>query len=1103
MSLTEDTPPQPPQRERYLTALLEVQQILLATKDSNPFPELLKVLGKVSGASRAYLYEYQRQGDLQGNGKAGRIPRLWAQWCAPGISPRQGDMEPLEACFPAGIDQLEQGHPLNFQPGTLPVAQYLEQLQINALLYVPVQLDGGLWGCLGLDQCGSEYFWETAELELLQSAIAAIVLWSEREHTGFRLRQSEGRLRMIVENAAIAIVTSHPDGTLLDANRAYQNFLGYSAAELRNMHYIDVTYPEDVARDVALTQEMMAGKQDGYQLEKRYIRKDGQVVWGRLNVSAVRDRQGQVQYNLAIIEDISAHKHAEAALQEREILFRLVFQNSAVGIGLIKPDGTVIAYNPACMKLLGYTEEEMYALSFYDYTHPDDLILDLEQYRELLAGRIDAYQMEKRYIRKDKQIIWVRLTVSAIRDAQGHTVLTSGLVEDITEHKQAEAALQERTRLAMLTADVGLALTQGSTLQEILGSCAEALFQHLDVAFARIWTRHEQTGLLELQASAGLYCYLDGNHSRIVSSSTKIGYIATSRQPYMTNDLLQDPRTSDKAWVEREGVVAFAGYPLIVEEQVVGVMAVFAKYPLQPASLEAMGAIAHEIALGIQRKQGEEALRRALEAAEIANRAKSQFLSHMSHELRTPLNVILGFTQLLLRGHVSSQQLTYLDTINRSGEHLLALINDVLEMSKIEAGQLTLNETDFDLYHLLDWLYAMLYLKSSAKGLQLKFERSPNVPPYIRGDRGKLLQILMNLLTNAIKFTSRGQVTLHVEVNGWIGTGADDSTRPPHPITLRFTIEDTGIGIPTEDFPRLFDPFMQSHAGQESQEGTGLGLAISQRFVRLMGGEITVQSQLGKGSVFAFEVAMHAVAAATRELQSLSQWVQGLAPDQPAYRILVAEDKNHNRQFLVELLTSVGFEVQAVTQGEEAIAHWQHWHPHLIWMDIRMPVMDGYEATRQIRGLEAVQGCDRPTTIIALTGSAFEEERQVAIAHGCDDFVRKPVTAAIIFEKLTQYLGVHYTYASPNDIPDNALHVLAPSPTLATTLLTTMPLAWIEQLHQAALQVNAKKIRTLIQEIPADYQDLTQQLTYLIEHFRFEDILKLTQGSHANYSSDH
>ncbi|MFE4105912.1 CHASE2 domain-containing protein [Almyronema epifaneia] len=415
--------------------------------------------------------------------------------------------------------------------------------------------------------------------------------------------------------------------------------------------------------------------------------------------------------------------------------------------------------------------------------------------------------------------------------------------------------------------------------------------------------------------------------------------------------------------------------------------------------------------------------------AEMASQAKSQFLARVSHELRTPLNAILGFTQLISSDPaISSPQREYLDIINQSGEHLLALINDVLEISKIESGQVTLHKTDFNLHQLLDNLEAMLKVKALSKGLKLIFERSPAVPPLITADEGKLRQILINLLGNAIKFTQVGQVVLRVSACEDTPPFSPASAQAPTPSSDRpkpqsrlcFAIEDTGPGIAPDEADSLFDIFMQGKVGQQSGDGAGLGLPISQQLVQLMGGKITLSSTLNRGTTFQFDICVDQPQIAPQRSPDAAHQVTGLAPGEKRYRILVVEDNAVSRLLLVRMLTGLGFQVCEAVNGQAAVETCQSWQPDLIWMDMRMPVMNGLEATRRIRLWEQTRKPEtdspslpsNPIKIIALTANAFDEDQAASLSAGCDDFVSKPFRRENILDKIAEHLGVRYAYTT-------------------------------------------------------------------------------------------
>lgn len=471
---------------------------------------------------------------------------------------------------------------------------------------------------------------------------------------------------------------------------------------------------------------------------------------------------------------------------------------------------------------------------------------------------------------------------------------------------------------------------------------------------------------------------------------------------------------------------------------------------------------AEQLEIRVQQRTAE--LAQAKEKADAASAAKSRFIANMSHELRTPLNAILGFSQMMMRAaNFPEEHQENLRIIYNSGDHLLTLINNILDLSKIEAGHTTLNPKNFDLYRLLADIESLLHLKAQAKGLQLLIEPASDLSQYICTDEVKLRQILINLINNAIKFTEAGGI--YVKVYSQLASA--------HQVQIYFEVTDTGVGIDPAEIDQLFQAFSQTSSGKQSQEGTGLGLAISRSFVKLMGGDLTVSSQLGQGTTFKFNIQAIPVTGDRIVTNQPQRQILQLEPGQGVYRLLIVDDQPFNRKLLTELLSPLGFDLQEASNGQEAIEIWQNWQPHLIWMDMRMPVMDGYTATQQIKATKKGQS----TVIIAVTASVLEEEKAEVFAAGCDGFLRKPFREEEVFAIMQQHLGIRYVYA--------ALNLEEKSPVTPTVnllnrdVLMKLPERIQRELQQSLLTGNLALLATILKQIRAENIQLANAIQVL------------------------
>ena len=830
----------------------------------------------------------------------------------------------------------------------------------------------------------------------------------------------------IIKSMIDSLIVVSPENKIIRTNTATCMLLGYEEKELVGRPVETIFGGSGSGRD-RWTMTMSADNHVS-NIEETYLTKNGQEIPVLLSASIMYDANKVIRGIVYVAQDITERKRAEEALRKSENKYRKIFENVQDIFYQTDHEGNITDISPSIKRNSGYLREELIGKRVEEvYFDPEDRTRLLKAIRE--NGEVVDYEL--RLKSKDNRLIYTSANAHILFDSSGKPIGVEGSLRDITERKQAEEELQKLAAVVRYSSEL-VTLTNLDGKMVFLN---EAGARMLGISSAEI----EQTHIMQIIPDRLKEKVKNELVPALMNQGTWEGDLQYLN---LKTGHLTDVHTM--SFMIKDAVTAA---PLL----------------LANVSLDIT-----------EQKKLEAALNKAKEEAERANRAKSIFLANMSHEIRTPMNAILGFSQLMQRDPaVTPRQRQQIETINRSGEHLLALINDILEISKIEAGRVTLNPTAFDLHALLNDLEMMFRIRTDAKNLQFSVERIGEVPRFVVCDEGKLRQVLINLLGNAVKFTEKGGVILRVRARHEGAKG----------LCLLGEVEDTGPGIAAEDMGRLFHHFEQTQAGREAGSGTGLGLAISREFVRLMSGNISVTSEVGRGSLFRFDIALQEADPVAVVVKAESLRVTGLQPGQPQYRVLVADDKEDNRELLSQMLGPIGFQIRQVANGEDAVKEFETWGPSLILMDLRMPVMDGYEAIRRIRA--SVGGKD--TRIIAVTASAFEETRQEVIADGADDFVSKPFRETELIEKIGRLLGAKYVYAEAASVAaePEALEALTPES------LAGLPNELVHQIREATVNADLDRMIQLIQLVATHDARTASGMRSLAERFDYQKLLDL------------
>ncbi|MBU1169547.1 MAG: PAS domain S-box protein [Proteobacteria bacterium] len=841
-------------------------------------------------------------------------------------------------------------------------------------------------------------------------------------------------LREAVEQSPVTVVISDSQGLIEYVNPFFCKLTGYSRSDIMGQNpriLKSGNHSSEFYRNLWTT--LCSGNVWRGEIQNK--KKNGELFWEDAVISPIKNNVGEITHFVAVKKDISEKKNADLKLsdlslqnemilnsvRESEERFRGAFETAPHGMALVSKEGRWLKVNQSMCQIIGYSMAELLSIDFQTITHPDDLDTDLDYVKQLLDGRRESYQMEKRYIHKDGHFIWILLSVSLVKNADGTPLYFVSQIQDIDERKKTESLKQSESLLNKILLELnGVRNVSVSALSDIAVDGAVRLTQSRYGFFATVDVSTRRMTVRSWSQDVWINCSMQEHQfDMLLDELAMLGRAVETGETSLVNDYQASNHPKHHVPDGHVQIQRYLAVPLLKQNQVIAIMAVANKiehYTETDARL--LNRFLDGAWNVVQHRIDEDAVESARQTAEQASKTKSEFLANMSHEIRTPLNTIIGMGQLMSQTDLTPKQQGKMRKILNAAESLLVIIDEILDFSKIEAGHLHLEHIPFDLDEVIEKVTSQISFKAHEKNLDIIFSIPSTIPRLLVGDPMRLQQVLLNLGGNAVKFTNHGKIIFTIDM-------AHDEDGHP---ALSFSVSDTGIGISDTQMTHLFQEFSQADSSTTRlYGGTGLGLAICDRLVGLMGGKINVQSTPGQGSVFSFTVLFDRQAHDKEEPlnppSSLSNRpirdVNGEPYKRPAGKfiqeasyqnhselkgsnILVVEDHEVNWEVVEAIVSKSGIHAHRAVNGQAAVQQILENNQNFdaVLMDLQMPVMDGYQATRIIR--ETYREDQLP--IIAMTANAIITEKQKCLDVGMNDYLTKPVKIKTLLDTLMRWI---------------------------------------------------------------------------------------------------